>query len=397
MRQGGSAASLPRVTPYRDYLSFIAAQDHAASLRPGAMRWPGWRRARGLRRAQRPRHRSSRTGWSCRSMRSSLGRWAGSAREHALTLNTLVQTAFGVLLGRLSGPRRRGVRGDGCGAAGRACGAERMVGLFINTLPLRMQLPPELPLSELLRRTQGQQSALMAHQHVGLAEIQRAAGLGDLFDTLVVFENYPVDRAALSQPANGLRLGHVEGRDATHYPLALIVQPGETLQLRLDYRADLFDRETSRDLVGGLCGCLRKRLRTRGGRWAAVDPRCRRSASRSCEGFNATARELAPSTLPALFAAQAAAHARGHRGGVRGPRAQLRRARRPCQPPGRIICEAWGSGPRRWWGSASSARPRWWSACSASSRPAAAYLPLDPNYPHERSASCCRTPAPRCW
>ena len=65
-------------------------------------------------------------------------------------------------------------------------------------------MPPQLPLLELLRRTQGEQSALMAHQHVGLAEIQRAAGLGDLFDTLVVFENYPVDRSALAQQANGL-------------------------------------------------------------------------------------------------------------------------------------------------------------------------------------------------
>ena len=141
-----------------------------------------------------------------------------------------------MLLGRLTG------RDDvvfGVTVAGRPAevpGSERMVGLFINTLPLRMQLPPQLPLLELLRRTQGGQSALMAHQHVGLAEIQRAAGLGDLFDTLVVFENYPVDRATLAQPANGLRLGRVEGRDATHYPLALIVHPGEQLQLRLDYR-----------------------------------------------------------------------------------------------------------------------------------------------------------------
>src|SRR4029079_18886869 len=103
---------------------------------------------------------------------------------------------------------------------------------------------PELPLLDLLRRTQADQSALMAHQHVGLAEIQRAAGVGDLFDTLVVFEHYPVDRATLSQPMNGLKLGQVEGRDATHYPLALIVQPGERLKLRLDYRGDLFDRGT---------------------------------------------------------------------------------------------------------------------------------------------------------
>src|SRR5207244_3605682 len=90
--------------------------------------------------------------------------------------------------------------------------------------------------------TQDSQSALLAHQYVGLAAIQQAAGHSDLFDTLVVFENYPVDRDALAQQANGLRLGQVQGRDATHYPLALIVQPGEELRLRLDYRPDLFER-----------------------------------------------------------------------------------------------------------------------------------------------------------
>ena len=206
---GGSVAALPRVTPYRDYLSFIAGQDHAASL-------AAWREVlSGLEEGTRLAARASSTAPVVpervdlsldAELTRSLGRFA---REHALTLNTLIQTAFGVLLGRLTG------RDDvvfGVTVAGRPAevpGSERMVGLFINTLPLRMQLPPQLPLLELLRRTQGGQSALMAHQHVGLAEIQRAAGLGDLFDTLVVFENYPVDRGALAQQANGLRLGAV--------------------------------------------------------------------------------------------------------------------------------------------------------------------------------------------
>ena len=84
----------------------------------------------------------------------------------------------------------------------------------------------------------------MAHQHLGLAEIQKLAGLGELFDTLVVFENYPVDRAGLAGEVSGVRLATVRGHDATHYPLSLMVQPGERLLLRLDYRPDLFDRAT---------------------------------------------------------------------------------------------------------------------------------------------------------
>ena len=96
-----------------------------------------------------------------------------------------------------------------------------MVGLFINTLPVRVRLRPAEPLSELLTGLQDSQSQLIAHQHLGLAEIQRLMGLGQLFDTLVVFENYPVDRSVLEEPAAGLRLTSVEGHDATHYPLSL--------------------------------------------------------------------------------------------------------------------------------------------------------------------------------
>ena len=243
----GSVAALPRVTSYRDYLAFIAGQDRAAGL-------AAWRETlAGLEEGTRlAGSRSSEMGRGplvpeqtvlslAPALSASLQRMA---RAQAVTLNTVMQAAWGMLLGRLSG------RADvvfGVTVAGRPAeiaGVEDMVGLFINTLPLRMALPPEQPLSELLRRTQERQSALMAYQHIGLSEIQQAAGLGELFDTLLVFENYPVDRAGLATESNGLRLGRVHGRDATHYPLALIVQPGEALQLRLDWRPDLFDRAT---------------------------------------------------------------------------------------------------------------------------------------------------------
>ena len=105
----------------------------------------------------------------------------------------------------------------------------------------------------------------MAHQHLGLAEIQGRPGLGELFDTLVVFENYPVDRAGLAAHAGGLRLGR---QSRATMPRIIRwpdgVQPGEQLQLRLDYRPDLFDRgRASRRWRRGWCGCWRRRLPSR--------------------------------------------------------------------------------------------------------------------------------------
>src|SRR6266849_6481213 len=84
----------------------------------------------------------------------------------------------------------------------------------------------------------------------------RLAGLGELFDTLAVFENYPLDRDSLSAEAGGLRLSNVRGHDATHYPLSLMAVPGERLELRLDYRPDLFDRASVEALAGRLVRVL---------------------------------------------------------------------------------------------------------------------------------------------
>ena len=186
------------------------------------------------------------------------------ARAQGLTLNSIVQAAWAILLGRLTG------RDDvifGVTVAGRPpeiAGIETMVGLFINTLPLRVELPPGKSLVALIRDVQERQSRLMAHQHLGLAEIQNLAGLGELFDTLTVFENYPVDdlaadaRGNAGMPGNDqrLRVAGITGHDATHYPLSLLAAPGERLRLRLDYRADLFDaRDRRGDWRNGSNGC----------------------------------------------------------------------------------------------------------------------------------------------
>ena len=97
-----------------------------------------------------------------------------------------------------------------------------MVGLFINTLPRAGAPPcPESAGNCSWPNSRQSQARLLAHQHVGLAEIQRAAGIGELFDTLVVFENYPW-AAGTGRPFAGLRVAGVSGHDATHYPLSLV-------------------------------------------------------------------------------------------------------------------------------------------------------------------------------
>ncbi|MEU8389534.1 amino acid adenylation domain-containing protein [Micromonospora sp. NPDC048843] len=173
---------------------------------------------------------------------------AATARRHGVTVNTVVQAAWALVLAQLTG--RRDVV-FGMTVAGRPAdllGAERIVGLLINTVPARVRLRSAEPLADLLGRIRDEQAALLDHQSLGLAEIQREAGLGELFDTLVLFGNYPVDRAALEAlaGAEGLRIGAAETRHATHYPLTLVVLPGERLRFRLDYQRELIGTAAAR-------------------------------------------------------------------------------------------------------------------------------------------------------
>ena len=266
------------------------------------------------------------------------------ARARGLTLNTYIQAAWAMLLGRLTG------RDDvvfGITVAGRPpeiAGIESMVGLFINTLPLRVKLKAEQPIAALLTQLQDSQSRLMAHQHLGLAEIQGLVGLGELFDTLVVFENYPMDAAHLTKAGGELHFTPVTGHDASHYPLSLAAVPGERLRLRLEYRPDLFERESVEALGGRLIRLLEASVAQPDcaiGRLDILDAAERQTL---LWDWNDTARAMPVATLPELFSAQAARSSEGGRGGVRRAAAQLCGARCPRQPAG-----------------ASSAPPRGWA------------------------------------
>ena len=210
------------------------------------------------------------------------------------------------MLGRLTG------RDDvvfGVTVAGRPpeiAGIESMVGLFINTLPLRIKLLPGKSLLAVLKDLQDSQSRLMAHQYLGLAEIQRLTGLGELFDTLVAFENYPVDRGSVSADAGGLRLTGVSGHDATHYPMSLAAMPGERLWLRLTYRSDLFDRASVETLAGRLIRLIEAAVAAPDRAIGSIDILTPEERHTILREWNDTARAIEPATLPQRFAVQAA-------------------------------------------------------------------------------------------
>ncbi|SDW43366.1 non-ribosomal peptide synthase domain TIGR01720/amino acid adenylation domain-containing protein [Amycolatopsis xylanica] len=221
---------LAPVRPYRDYLAWLARQDRAAAEKAWARALDGLDGPTLIAPDPKPGLPAS-AGFTL--PRDVTARLAEVARAHGLTVNAVVQGVWSVVLGVLTGREDVVFGATVSGRDPRIPGVDSMVGLFITTLPVRVRLDPAEPLATLFGRVQAEQAALLDHQHLGLADIQRAAGHATLFDTLVVFESYPVGELP---EAHGLRLAEVTVRDATHYPLALIVLPGEELGLRVDHQ-----------------------------------------------------------------------------------------------------------------------------------------------------------------
>ncbi|MFF5499998.1 amino acid adenylation domain-containing protein [Streptomyces aquilus] len=166
------------------------------------------------------------------------------ARGAGVTLNTVVQLSWGLVLGQLTGRPAVVFGATVAGRPAELAGMEAMLGLFINTLPVRVDLDPARTVGEALAELQTRQSALLDHQHVGLSAVQRASGPGAIFDTLLAFENYPGDLD--TQPfGTDLTLTATELRESTNFALALGVTPADGLEIRLDHRADLIDRRAA--------------------------------------------------------------------------------------------------------------------------------------------------------
>ncbi|WP_281688857.1 non-ribosomal peptide synthetase [Pseudonocardia thermophila] len=168
-----------------------------------------------------------------------------------VTIGTVVQAAWGVALRELLGDETVVFGTIVSGRPSDVDGIEDAVGLFINTIATPVTVRDELGFAELVARQQGQNTALLDHHHVPLADLHRIARRSPLFDTLVVYENYPEDTEERDrvEQATGFRVREATGSDATHYPVTLIAEPGEALKLRVAYMPAVVPRETAELLL----------------------------------------------------------------------------------------------------------------------------------------------------
>jgi hypothetical protein len=180
------------------------------------------------------------------------------ARKQRVSAGVLVQAAWALHLGRFSGTRDVVFGVAVSGRPAELTGADAMTGLFINTVPVRVRLPAGERTDTWLSTLQGQQGALRAFEHTPLAEIRRLSDVAreqPLFESVLVFENYPVPRSASSH-AEGLRLRSVRAVERTHFPLTLVVQPEAQLSFQLIYDRRRLDEAAAQRSLADVSGLL---------------------------------------------------------------------------------------------------------------------------------------------
>ncbi|GFN29878.1 non-ribosomal peptide synthetase [Paenibacillus xylaniclasticus] len=177
-----------------------------------------------------------------------------TARKLGVTAGTVFQTAWGIILQRYN---RLDDVVFGTVISGRPteiAGIESMIGLFINTVPVRIKSTANMKVSELLQ--QAQHNALEADRHAysPLYEVQAASHLGQsLIDHLVVYENQPVDAKLLSPEqaeATGFYVERIHGIEQTNYDFCMTVRPGAETSLTINYNAGVYaDADMKRTLT----------------------------------------------------------------------------------------------------------------------------------------------------
>ncbi len=268
----GQPGLLPDAAAYRDYLDWLARRDRAASAAV-------WRDA--LRDVTEPTLVADPRADAAATMpvdlpvevdREVSAELAEFARSRAVTMATIVQFAWAVVVGNLLGSDRVVFGSTVSGRPADLPGVESMIGLFINTIPVVAEVRREDNLEQALIRLQAGNTRLLDHHYLELPRILSAVDAVSLFDTLVVFESYPVDGSGLgAADIDGMRVVAADGRDATHYPITVQAHHTDRLHIRLRYRQDQVTDATASGLADRVALVLRAIANDPGARLMTLD------------------------------------------------------------------------------------------------------------------------------
>ncbi len=256
----GENCQLPKPRPYQDYIAWLNSQDKSAAIEFWQQTLQGFSAPTPLvvDKTQFLKEQQYKT-TNYQEITSNLSpectqKLLHIAQQHHVTLSTVVQAAWALLLSRYSGEKDVVFGVTVSGRPPSFSGIENMVGLFINTLPLRVQVSTQEQLIPWLQQIQQSMVELQEYFYTPLVDIQATSEIPGgipLFESIVVFENYPIDNSLLNEERS-LHLGDIEVFEQTNYPLTLVAVPGDELSVRISYDTARFSSDTIERILGYL-------------------------------------------------------------------------------------------------------------------------------------------------
>lgn len=232
---------LEPVKPYKEYIQWLEKQDKQASLEYWTQSLAGFEGQLTFKeqRKQTNEHELGEIEWAM--SKEETAALSELALQQNATLSSALQSAWSILLSRYQ--RSNDVL-FGTVVSGRPsdlAGVDRMVGLFINVIPRRIQLTDQMTFRSLLSETQQQSLAAEPHQYIPIYDIQAKAGQQQLIDHIVVFENVPAAKKDEQESLLGFTVEDMNVYEKSNYDLNLLASPGEQLQLKLAFNQRAFD------------------------------------------------------------------------------------------------------------------------------------------------------------
>ncbi|MDY7023527.1 MAG: amino acid adenylation domain-containing protein, partial [Cyanobacteriota bacterium] len=259
----GEQLSLPKTRPYGEYIAWLNKQDMLSAEKFWKQQLQGlttptyWRIEKNVNSQDSKNQQAEQQIKLSKTTTSALQSFA---QNHQLTLNTILQGTLAILLSRYSDRKDIIFGATSSGRPVNLTGVESMVGLFINTLPVRVRVPGDAVLISWLKKLQIQQSEALQYEYTSLLEIQSwsdiSAGL-PLFNTILVVENYPIDTTLLQQDKS-LIIQDVDSIEWTNFPLTILVGLGSELSIKLKYSDHLFDKSAISKILEQFCILLEK-------------------------------------------------------------------------------------------------------------------------------------------
>lgn len=238
--------NLPPVTPYKNYIAWIKEQDEYRTKEFWSNRLEGLFSTtnlygsplnNGVKEYNRKSFKLS------NSLTASINEFINSNK---ITLNTFLQSAWALLLSYYTQENDIIFGATFSGRNAPIPGIENMIGLFINTLPIRVQVDKNKNIKNWLKEFQLQQSELQQFEYSPLFKIQKWADgnvNGSLFNNIFVFENYPKSEA-LEQSDSKIKISDVISVDSTNYPLTVVVSPSTQIVIEYAYDSPFFDNKS---------------------------------------------------------------------------------------------------------------------------------------------------------